>query len=498
MIEITSTGSSQPEESLENSSLVKGTRTALLSPGAVIGGYEIVRPLGAGSMGQVYLSCHTELTHYVAMKVLFPEVAQDEVASARFRNEIFAAYGVCHPNVVRAYEYLKEGDLLAYTMEYVAGTDLGYRMEQHPPFSTEEMVNLLTQVCDGLQAIHNAGIVHRDLKPENILLTPQKMVKIADFGIARADAQPRLTEHGGIIGTINYVSPEYLLKSQLDSRSDLYAVGVLAYEMVVGDPPFRGKSIYETMMKRVKGDPVSPAARNPRCPEDLDAIIMKALARDPDARFSSAAEMKEALERFLKDFKNRSSAYALPPCLQGQEKLLPAGVGELGAAQLISSLVYRDTVYQPFIPASLEELVAIASPMELPAPPPVIELPLEAVIETKEEPKALPAVEEEPEVQEGALQEEEPVALQEVSPARLEQNSSTHHEVHLALTLAQVRALSSTTQKKEDEEEEIEELLRPQVHAPSPIVDTVLLAGAVVVGVGIGVTLVTRALQFFG
>jgi len=491
MIEITSTGSSQPEESLENTSLVKGARTALLSPGAVIGGYEIVRPLGAGSMGQVYLSCHTELTHYVAMKVLFPEVAQDEIASARFRNEIFAAYGVCHPNVVRAYEYLKEGNILAYTMEYVAGTDLGYRMEQHPPFSTEEMVNLLTQVCDGLQAIHNAGIVHRDLKPENILLTPQKMVKIADFGIARADAQPRLTEHGGIIGTINYVSPEYLLKSQLDSRSDLYAVGVLAYEMVVGDPPFRGKSIYETMMKRVKGDPVSPAARNPRCPEELDAIIMKALSRDPDDRFSSAAEMKEALEKFLKDFKNRSSVYALPPCLQGQEKLLPAGVGELGAAQLISSLVYRDTVYQPFTPGALEELVAsVTPPLE-----PVIELPAEAVVETKEE--AVPArVPEEPV---SVVAEEPQVNYPEILSEIPREDPSPHHEIHLALTLAQVRALSSTTQKKEDDEEEIEEYLHhPRTTPSSPIVDTVLLAGAVVVGVGIGVTLVTRALQFFG
>lgn len=484
MIEITSTGSSQPEDSLEATSLHRGGRTALLPAGSVVGGYEIVRPLGAGSMGQVYLSCHTELTHYVAMKVLFPEVAQDEVASARFRNEIFAAYGVCHPNVVRAYEYLREDKLLAYTMEYVAGTDLGYRMEQHPPFTVEEMVNLLAQVCDGLQAIHNAGIVHRDLKPENILLTPQKMVKIADFGIARADTQPRLTEHGGIIGTINYVSPEYLLKSQLDSRSDLYAVGVLGYEMVVGDPPFRGKSIYETMMKRVNGDPTPPAARNPKCPSDLDKIIMRALARDPEARFSTASEMKEALDGFLKDYKNRSSMFALPACFQGQEKLLPSEGADLGAAQLITSLVYRDTVYQPFqLHTPLAQVIELSPEQVVP-----VEVPTEPLPEVSQEDSSLGL----------HLDGQEEHGYTVESAASLSPPTrDSEYEVHLALTLAQVRALGTAKDRRDEDEEEEAPLLTPNP-ASTPVVDTLLLAGAVAVGVGIGVTLVTRALQFFG
>lgn len=158
-----------------------------LQPGTVLGGkYEVVKCLGSGSMGLVYACRHRELQgHMVAVKVLFPEVAQDKVAAARFRNEIFASYGVSHPNVVRAYEYLRDGELVAYTMEYVGGGDLAERLSRQERMPIAEVVRLLSQMAAGVQAIHDAGIVHRDLKPENILLTKEGNVKIADFGIAR-------------------------------------------------------------------------------------------------------------------------------------------------------------------------------------------------------------------------------------------------------------------------------------------------------------------------
>jgi serine/threonine protein kinase len=274
-----------------------------LQPGTVIAGrYEVVKCLGAGNMGLVYACRHRELAgHMVAIKVLFPEVAQDKIAAQRFRNEIFAAYGVSHPNVVRAYEYLRDGDLVAYTMEYVGGGDLADRLEIAEPIPVLEVVGILCQICSGVQAIHDAGIVHRDLKPENILLTKDGVVKIADFGIARVGRGSKLTEHGGVVGTIDYVSPEYMLNSQVDWRSDIYAIGILGYEMLTGKSPFRGDSVYATMTKRLKSDPALPSSLREDVPRDLDAVVLKAMDRDPGRRFQSAAEMFCELRKLLPD-----------------------------------------------------------------------------------------------------------------------------------------------------------------------------------------------------
>lgn len=264
-----------------------------LQPGTVLGGkYEVVKCLGKGSMGLVYACRHRELQgQIVAVKVLFPEVAEDKVSSARFKNEILASYGVSHPNVVRAYEYLTDRDLVAYTMEYVGGGDLAERLSSDERMPIAEIVRLLAQMAAGCQAIHDADIVHRDLKPENILLTKEGNVKIADFGIARNRHGPKLTEHGGVVGTIDYVAPEYMLKSQVDWRSDIYALGILAYEMVTGEPPFRGESVYATMTKRLKTDPDSPSKLRPDCPPELDAIILKAMQRDPENRYQASIDM---------------------------------------------------------------------------------------------------------------------------------------------------------------------------------------------------------------
>lgn len=282
-----------------------------LQPGTIIAGrYEVVKCLGAGSMGLVYACRHRELSgHLVGVKVLFPEVAQDKVAAARFRNEIFASYGVSHPNVVRAYEYLRDGDLVAYTMEYVGGGDLAERLTRSDILTVQEIMQILSQMCSGVQAIHDAGIVHRDLKPENILLTKEGDIKIADFGIARTGHGPKLTEHGGVVGTIDYVSPEYMLNSQVDWRSDIYAMGILAYEMSTGVSPFRGDSVYATMTKRLKEDPKPPSAHRAEIPPQLDNIILKAMARDPEERYQSAAEMFYDLSELLPEQSITSGAF---------------------------------------------------------------------------------------------------------------------------------------------------------------------------------------------
>ena len=272
-----------------------------LQPGTVLGGrYEVVKCLGAGSMGLVYACRDHELDdHMVAVKVLFPEVAQDKTAAARFRNEIFASYGVSHPNVVRAYEYLKDGDIVAYTMEFVGGGDLADKIgKDKEPIPVENCIIMLSEMCLGVQAIHDAGIVHRDLKPENILLTDDKKIKIADFGIARVGHGPKLTEHGGVVGTIDYVSPEYMLNAHVDWRSDIYALGILAYEMVTQESPFRGESVYATMTKRLKTDPEPPSHLRPECPKELDHVILRAMERDPERRYQSAKAMYDDLKAY--------------------------------------------------------------------------------------------------------------------------------------------------------------------------------------------------------
>jgi serine/threonine protein kinase len=252
----------------------------------------------------VYACRHRELGgHLVAMKVLFSEVARDETAAARFRNEIVASYGVSHPNVVRGYEYFRDGDLIAFTMEYVGGGDLADRIGLDEVLPLYEIVCILEQMCDGVQAIHDAGIIHRDLKPENILVTEEGNIKITDFGIARTHAGPKLTEHGGVVGTIDYVSPEYLERGQVDTRSDIYAIGVMGYEMISGESPFKGNSVIETMTMRLKTDPISLLELRPECPRVLSEIIMKAMRRDPNERYQRASEMLEDLRDLERDLR---------------------------------------------------------------------------------------------------------------------------------------------------------------------------------------------------
>ena len=271
-----------------------------LQPGTIVNGrYEIIENLGTGSMGLVYVCRHLELAgHVVAMKVLFNEVVKDEVVRSRFINEIVASYGVNHPNVVRAYEYFQDGDIVAFTMEYVDGGDLADRLALKEPIPMDQVIKWLKQMCQGVQAIHDAGIVHRDLKPENVMLTSTGGgdVKIADFGIAKTGSGPKLTEYGGVVGTIDYVSPEYLERGQVDERLDIYALGVLAYEMITGNVPFQGDSVVETMTLRLKTTPETPAAIRPECSEELGRIVMQALRREPGERYQKAIEMYHDLD----------------------------------------------------------------------------------------------------------------------------------------------------------------------------------------------------------
>ena len=342
---------------------------AEIQPGTIVGGhYEVVSYIGEGSMGQVYCAQHTELQgHVVAMKVLFPEFAEDKKYTERFKNEIFASYGVFHPNVVRAYEYMREGELVAFTMEYVEGGDLGGMLEDNPHgLAYDKIINIMMQMCAGVQAIHETGIIHRDLKPENILIRKDGMVKIADFGIARVETKKNLTEHGSVVGTLNYVSPEYLLENKVDWRSDIYAIGVLGYEMLTGHLPWAEGSIYSAMTQRLNADPPIPSTYRFDIPAELEAVVLKAMNRDINQRYQSAADIFVDLQALNPNPNAKlSSAYMQVKKLQpdvvespfasrdlafDQELVLPEeGTRELNVSEASSSGLILDRGKSDFI-----------------------------------------------------------------------------------------------------------------------------------------------------
>lgn len=270
-----------------------------LPPGTKIGDhYEITKCLGFGSMGVIYAGRHLHFNSVpVAIKVLYSDIENDTVLFQRFKQEVNSFYLVNHENVVRSFEYIKEGDLIAFTMEFVGGGTLAQQMYAENPIPLGQAVRYLKQICAGTNAIHKAGIIHRDLKPENIMLTEKGDVKITDFGVALTGEGPRLTAHGGVIGTLDYLSPEYLEQGVLDHRADIYSIGVIGYEMIAKRKPFKGNSVIDTVRLKLRSMPEPLVDLNPACSPELEQIILKALRSKPDDRYQNVQQMLYDLER---------------------------------------------------------------------------------------------------------------------------------------------------------------------------------------------------------
>lgn len=272
-----------------------------LSPGSIIGGrYQIIRCLGIGSMGMVYLARTVSGgTPLCAIKVLSPSdthTGSYQNFLARFRNEVQAARRVRHPNVVQIYDCIDDELITACAMEYVGGGDLSQLIRKRAAaFPVGEAIRLMREMCAGVEAIHRAGIIHRDIKPANMLLSEQGQIKISDFGLARTDESPKLTARGGVAGTIQYLSPQYLEGGEVSALGDIYALGTIAYELVTGVMPYAGVSVFQLIELKVSSDPVPPQQINPDCPMELSHAIMRALSRDPKARFQTAMEFAAAL-----------------------------------------------------------------------------------------------------------------------------------------------------------------------------------------------------------
>jgi serine/threonine-protein kinase len=269
------------------------------TPRTYMGRYELTHLVARGGMAQVYRAVDLQLDRPVALKVLFPELSVDKTFVERFRREAQAAANLSHPNIVPVFDWGEDDGVYFIVMEYVDGRSLSAVLRDPQKLPPNQIAQIGAGVAAALAFAHRHGVVHRDVKPGNILITPDGEVKVTDFGIARAmNTEESLTQTGAVMGTAAYFSPEQAEGKTVDARSDIYSLGVVLYEMAVGRPPFTGDSPVAVASKHVRDQPVLPRVANPACPAALEAVIMKAMAKDPAGRYGSAEEMRADLLRF--------------------------------------------------------------------------------------------------------------------------------------------------------------------------------------------------------
>lgn len=257
--------------------------------------YEIERPIGEGAFSRTYLATDTVLQRPVAVKVLRQEYCTVEEFAARFDREAHAAARVSHPNVVPVYDFGREQDVPFIVMQYVSGSSLKEYVRDNGPLTIEESIEFARQILDGLSAIHDNGIVHRDVKPQNILLEEDKRAKLTDFGVAFVAQEAGLTDAGSTVGTAAYMAPEQASGDGVGPASDLYAVGVILYEMLTGELPFRGDNPVQVMYRHVSELPPAPRTLNHYISLPLEQVVLKALAKQPQDRYPNARAMRDAL-----------------------------------------------------------------------------------------------------------------------------------------------------------------------------------------------------------
>ena len=265
---------------------------AVLEPGTVLAArYEILTALGTGGMGSVYMARDSELDRLVALKVIRPELARNQAIVDRFKQEIRLSHKVTHRNVVRMYDLSEDAGMRFVTMELIAGRDLRTILEERGKLPPDEAVDIFQQICFALEAAHSVGVLHRDLKPQNVMREDSGRVVVMDFGLARNMQGDGMTRSGALLGTFEYMSPEQALGKELDQRSDIFALGLIGYEMLTGNMPFKADSAIASLLMRTRERAVPISQIDGTIPGALSSLIARCLATEVEARYKTVGDV---------------------------------------------------------------------------------------------------------------------------------------------------------------------------------------------------------------
>ncbi|OCL27929.1 serine/threonine protein kinase [Orenia metallireducens] len=289
--------------------------------------YELVEKVGTGGMAIVYRAKDQLLGREVAIKILQPHFADNETAVRRFKHEAQAVASLSHPNIVNIFDIGKEDDINYIVMEYITGKDLKEHLKEVKRVEIGQATDIVAGVCNALVKAHRNNIVHCDIKPHNILLTNDGRVKVTDFGIAQAVTSATIGQTDSIMGSAHYLSPEQAKGGKVSTKSDIYSLGIVLYELVTGKVPFTGDNHVSIALKHIEEPPVNPKEINPDIPDKLSGIILKAIAKEPENRYNSVVEMlrdlKEVDEQFInqtKEVKNIANQHTMIMSKQDYQK----------------------------------------------------------------------------------------------------------------------------------------------------------------------------------
>jgi class 3 adenylate cyclase/tRNA A-37 threonylcarbamoyl transferase component Bud32 len=335
---------------------------------AIAARYEILEEAGRGGMGIVYKSRDRETGEIVALKVLKPEIAADQVSMQRFKNELRIARRITHRNVCRIHEFNRSEGVAYISMEFVEGQTLRSMLTQSGWLPLDETMGIARQICEGLREAHGQGVVHRDMKPENVMIGTDGNVKLMDFGIARAtEAQTGTT--ASIVGTPAYMAPEQAEGKVVDARADIYALGLILYEMTTGIPPFQGDSAISVILKQLRDIPKPPTDIIPELPVHLERAILKCLEKRPEDRYPSIKHLEAAISMPA----DVQAAITTPKTKAG---LVAGAVALVGIATILGVVALRRGVQTPTVtqtPAPVKERTEPARSESPPAQPTVAE-----------------------------------------------------------------------------------------------------------------------------
>ena len=304
---------------------------AILQLGDVLGGrYEVLQLLGEGGMGAVYKAKDRELDRFVALKVIRRDLASNAAIVARFKQELLLSHQVTHKNVIRIYDLADADGVKFITMEFIEGADLRRLLMERGKYTPEEAVETIRETCFALYAAHSVGVIHRDLKPQNIMRDMQGRTLVMDFGLARSVDSDGMTNTGALVGTMEYMSPEQAVGKELDQRSDIFALGLVFFELLTGNTPYKADTAIASLLKRNQERAIPAVEMDPSIPKGLSDIVAKCLEREVDQRYQTVQEILNDLDAF--QGKRPVSASLIASPLATPKKALPLWIW--GAAVL--------------------------------------------------------------------------------------------------------------------------------------------------------------------